>query len=425
MFWIVLATFIGLMILRVRVAFALFAATLVYFLLADIPLDLAVGRVIATTQSFPLLAIPLFILAGNLMNETGMTQRLFRFAEVLLGRIPGGLGHVVVAVGMIMAGTSGSAIADAAALSRVAIFEMERLGYPRAFSASICAFAGTMGPLIPPSIMFIVYGWLANVSITKLFVAGAIPGILVGLFMFVTIYLVSRRKRYGVVREHPTAREFRGAFTEAIWAMVMPVVILGGIVIGAFTATEAAAVAVGYALLVGTLVYRTIHLRQVVSAVQETVRTSMSIMFVVAAAYPFGWILTAEQVPQALLEAATAMSASPAVVLLIVNIVLLLLGMVMESTSILLIIVPTLVPLMKALGVDLVQFGVIVTANLLLGTITPPFGVLMFTTCAIGKVSTLDFQRHSVPFYIAFLVLLVLVTYVPAVSLWLPGMMFR
>ncbi|MFC7397304.1 TRAP transporter large permease [Chelatococcus sp. GCM10030263] len=424
MFWIVLAVFIGLMLLRVRVAFALLAASLVYFVLAGVPLDIVASRIIATTQSFPLLAIPLFILAGNLMNATGMTNRLFRFAELLLGRIPGALGHVVVSVGMVMAGTSGSAIADAAALSRVAIPEMERLGYPRAFSASICAFAATMGPLIPPSIMFIVYGWLANVSINRLFVAGAIPGILVGVFMFVTIYIISRRNSYGVVAKRATSQEVWQSFLDAVWAMVMPVVILGGIVIGAFTATEAAAVAVGYALLVGLLVYRSLNLPIMVGAVQETVRTSMSIMFVVAAAYPFGWILTAEQVPLALLDAATALSVSPAVVLLVVNLVLLLLGMVMESTSILLIVVPALVPLMKALGVDLVHFGVMVTANLLLGTITPPFGILMFTTCAIGKVSTVAFQKASVPFYIAFLLLLLLVTYVPAVSLWLPSVIF-
>jgi tripartite ATP-independent transporter DctM subunit len=424
-FLFILAIFIALMVLRVRLAFVLLAASLVYFLMADIPLDLVAARVIAPTQSFPLLAIPLFILAGNLMNETGMTMRLFRFAEGMLGRIPGGLGHVVVAVGMVMAGTSGSAIADAAALSRVAIAEMERLGYPRAFSAAICAFAATMGPLIPPSIMFIIYGWLANVSINKLFLAGAIPGVLVGVFMFITIYLIARRKKFGVIQARPSAREFAMAFKEAVWAIAMPVVILGGIVIGAFTATEAAAVAVGYALLIGTFVYRTVRIPQIVAALQETVRTSTAIMFVVAAAYPFGWIMTAEQVPHALLELATSVSTTPWVVLLMVNLVLLLLGMVMESTAILLIVVPVLVPLMKVIGVDLVHFGVIVTANLLLGTITPPFGVVMFTTCAIGKVSVIDFQKWSVPFYVAFLLLLGLVTYIPAVSLWLPAVVFR
>jgi len=424
MFLLVLAIFIVLIVLRVRLAFALLVASIVYFTAVGIPLDLVAQRVIATTQSFPLLAIPLFILAGNLMNETGMTMRLFRLAEVLLGRIHGGLGHVVVAVGMIMAGTSGSAIADAAALSRVAIDEMERLGYPRAFSASICAFAATMGPLIPPSIMFIVYGWLANVSINKLFLAGAIPGALVGVFLFVTIYVIAKRRNFPVVQKRPTARDVIKAFKEAVWAAAMPIVILGGIVIGAFTATEAAAVAVGYALLVGTLVFRTLKLPQIIAALQETVRTATAIMFVVAAAYPFGWIITAEQVPQELLRAATSITSSPWVVLLIVNIVLFLLGMVMESTAILLIVVPALVPLMTAMGVDLVHFGVIVTANLLLGTITPPFGILMFTTCAVGKVSVLEFQKASIPFYAAFVLLIILVTYVPSISLWLPSVLF-
>lgn len=423
MFLLVIAIFIVLIVLRVRLAFALLLASIVYFIVAGIPLDLVAQRVVATTQSFPLLAIPLFILAGNLMNATGMTMRLFRLAEVLLGRVHGGLGHVVVAVGMIMAGTSGSAIADAAALSRVAIDEMERLGYPRAFSASICAFAATMGPLIPPSIMFIVYGWLANVSINKLFLAGAIPGVLVGVFLFVTIYVIAKRRNFRVAQERPTVRDIVSAFKEAIWAAAMPVVILGGIVIGAFTATEAAAVAVGYALLVGVLIFRTIRLPHIIVAIQETVRTATSIMFVVAAAYPFGWIITAEQVPQHLLEAATSVTSSPLVVLMIVNLVLFLLGMVMESTAILLIVVPALVPLMTAMGIDLVHFGVIVTANLLLGTITPPFGILMFTTCAVSRVKVLDFQRASIPFYAAFVVLIILITYIPWLSLWLPSVL--
>nr|WP_232372677.1 TRAP transporter large permease [Acuticoccus mangrovi] len=421
----ILALFIVLILIRIRLAFALLAVSMLYFWQVGMPLDIAAARVIATTQSFPLLAIPLFILAGNLMNRTGMTGRLFRFASVVLGRVPGGLGHVVVAVGMLMAGTSGAAIADAAALAHVSIDEMERRGYPRPFAAAICAFAATMGPLIPPSIMFIIFGWLASVSVNRLFIAGAIPGLCVGLFMVVTIFIIAKRKRFGVVDERPTFGEFVRALLSAVWAMLMPVVVLGGIIIGAFTATEAAAIAVAYALIVGAVIYRALTWRGLGSALKETVVTSMSVMFVVAASYPFGWILTAEQVPQSILEAATAISTNPFLILLLVNVVLLLLGMVMESTAVLLIVVPVLLPLMKAIGVDPVHFGVIVTANLLLGTITPPFGILMFTTCAIGKVSTLDFQRASIPFYVAFLILLALVTYVPAVSLWLPSVVLN
>ena len=421
MFGLILALFIILILIRIRLAFALLAVSMLYFWQIGMPLDIAAARVIATTQSFPLLAIPLFILAGNLMNRTGMTERLFHFASLVLGRVPGGLGHVVVAVGMLMAGTSGAAIADAAALARVSIDEMERRGYPRPFAAAICAFAATMGPLIPPSIMFILYGWLASVSVNRLFIAGAIPGVCVGLFMVVTIFIIARRNNFGVAEERPTFAEFARAFLSAIWAMLMPVVVLGGIIIGAFTATEAAAIAVAYALLVGTLIYRALSWQSMLAALKETVVTAMSVMFVVAASYPFGWILTAEQVPQSILEAGTSLFSDPLLILLLVNIVLLLLGMVMESTAVLLIVVPALLPLMQAIGVDPIHFGVIVTANLLLGTITPPFGILMFTTCAIGKVSTLDFQRASIPFYIAFLILLTLVTYVPAVSLWLPS----
>nr|WP_255720619.1 TRAP transporter large permease [Acuticoccus kalidii] len=421
----ILALFVLLILIRIRLAFALLAVSMIYFWQVGMPLDIAAARVVATTQSFPLLAIPLFILAGNLMNRTGMTERLFRFASVVLGRVPGGLGHVVVAVGMLMAGTSGAAIADAAALARVSIDEMERRGYPRPFAAAICAFSATMGPLIPPSIMFIVYGWLASVSVNRLFIAGAIPGVCVGLFMVVTIFIIAKRKTFGVMEEKPTRQEVVRAFMAAIWAMLMPVVVLGGIIIGAFTATEAAAIAVAYALVVGVVIYRGLTWDGLIGALKETVVTAVSVMFVVAASYPFGWILTAERVPQSILEAATVISSDPLLILLLVNIVLLLLGMVMESTAVLLIVVPVLLPLMHAIGVDPIHFGVIVTANLLLGTITPPFGILMFTTCAIGKVSTLDFQRASIPFYIAFLLLLALVTYVPAISLWLPSVVLN
>ncbi|MEC5293249.1 TRAP transporter large permease [Aurantimonas sp. C2-6-R+9] len=425
MFGVILLVFTVLMLLRVRLAFALLAVSLLYFWLVGMPLDIAAARVIATTQSFPLLAIPLFILAGNLMNQTGMTGRLFRFAEVLLGRVPGGLGHVVVCVGMLMAGTSGAAIADAAALARVSIDEMEKAGYPRPFAAAICAFAATMGPLIPPSIMFIIYGWLASESINRLFIAGAVPGLCVGLFMVLTIFIVARRNRFGIASKRPTAREFASAFGGAVWAMLMPVVVLGGIIIGAFTATEAAAIAVFYALAIGALVYRQLDLKGLLGALKETVVTAMSVMFIVAASYPFGWILTAEQVPQSILEVANQFAARPWLILLIVNLLLIGLGMVMESTAILLIVVPMLLPLMKAIGVDPAHFGVIVTANLLLGTITPPFGILMFTTCAVGKVTTLDFQKAAIPFYVAFLLLLAFVTYVPAVSLWLPSVLLN
>lgn len=417
---ILLATLILLLVLRVRVAFALLLASLSYSVFVGIPLPIIATRILASSQSFPLLAIPLFIFAGNLMAQTGMTQRLFRFAEVIFGRMHGGLGQVVVAVGMVLSGTSGSAIADAAALSRIAIPEMERLGYPRGFSTSICAFAATMGPLIPPSIMFIIFGWLSGTSINSLFIAGAIPGLLVGVFMFVVIYIIARRNGYGVQNTRPSINKIIRTFAESIWAIAMPIIVLGGIVIGAFTATEAAAIAVAYAAIVGLSIYRTLGSRELVESIQETVKTTASIMLVIAAAYPFAWILTAEQVPQELLGIVTSWSLTPALVLLLINIILIFFGMLMETTSILLIVIPTLLPIVQALGVDPVHFGVIVTANLLLGAITPPFGVLMFVTCAIGKISTLEFQRQSIPFYIAYFILLMLITYIPAISLWLP-----
>lgn len=423
MFGWILLLLIVLIVLRVRLAFALLLVSLVYFWFADIPNQIIPSRIMAATQSFPLLAIPLFILAGNLMNKTGMTERLFRFSTAALRSVPGGLGHVVVVVGMLMAGTSGAAIADAAALARISVDEMEKNGYPRPLGSVICAFAATMGPLIPPSIMFIIFSWLAGVSVNRLFIAGAIPGLLVGVFMMITILILLRNKQTGDAPVRTTLAEILTTGRAAFWPIIMPVVVLGGIIAGIFTATEAAAIAVVYALLVGGVIFRKLNATLVWEALHETVVTSSAIMLIVAASYPFGWILSAEQVPQGVLAYTTGISENPIVLLLIVNLMLLLLGMIMETTAVLLIVVPMLLPLMASIGVDPIQFGVIVSANLLLGTITPPFGILMFTVCSITNVSTVAFQKAAIPFYIAFLLLIGLVTYVPAVSLWLPSVL--
>lgn len=420
----ILLLFLLLTLLNLPIAVVLALCSGLYFVSAGIPPQMVAQRMLAATQSFPLLAVPLFILSGSLMNASGMTRHLFALARRLVGRLPGALGHIVVVTGMIMAGTSGSAIADTAAITQVAVPEMEKAGYPRAFAASISAFAGTIGPIIPPSIMFVIYGWLADVSVGKLFLGGAIPGILLGFFLMVAISITAVRRHFGRVAKEaevaPALEGKEGGLAKGVVAALMPLLVLGGIVAGIFTPTEAAAVAVAYALVVGVFVYRSLSWRSLLEATRESVLSTAAIMFVVAASYAFGYALILSEAPATLLDVFTSITQNRLVFLAMVNLALLILGCFMESTAIMLITVPLLLPLLETFQVDPVHFGVMMTVNLLIGTITPPFGVLMFTACGIAHCSTYEFQRESLPFYAAMLVALIVVTYWPNLTLWLP-----
>ncbi len=391
-------------------------------LLGDIPLEVIAQRFVTGVDSFPLLAVPFFILAGALMNTGGTTQRLVALANVLVGRFTGGLGHVTVVSNMIMAGMSGSAAADAAGTGSVLIPAMVRSGYSRAFSAALTAAASTIGPIIPPSIPFVVFGVLASVSIGRLFLGGAIPGVLMGLYLMVAVYLIAKRRGYARGRP-PTGAEIKTAVWEAIPALMLPVIIIWGIVSGVVTPTEAAVLAVLYALFLGLFVYRELDWRALHRIFGEAALTTASVMFIVAAAALLAWVLTREQAGPALVRLVLSISTDPYIVLLVLNIILLILGCFLETLSLMILLVPVLMPLIKALGIDPVHFGVMFTLNLMIGLITPPVGMSMFIACRIAGIQITEFAREVWPFVAALVLVLLVVTYFPSVVLFLPNLL--
>jgi tripartite ATP-independent transporter DctM subunit len=370
-------------------------------------------------DSFPLLAIPFFMLAGSLMNEGGITRRLIRFARVMIGWVAGGLAYVNVVASMLFAGISGSAAAEAAAIGSVMIPAMRREQYDEEFAAALTAAASTMGPIIPPSIPMIIYGIIANVSIGALFLAGAIPGLLLGVSFMGLVWWYTRTRHYPA-GPRPTLGESLGAFKDALLALTMPGIILGGILGGVFTPTESSAVAAVYAFVLGVFVYREIHWSRLPALLAEAGLGTAIVMLVIGASELFGWILAAERVPTRLAEAMLAVSHNPLVVLLLVNVLLFILGIWLEPAPLLIVLVPVLAPLAAKVGIDPVHFGTVVVMNAVIGLITPPVGASLFVVCSVSKLSFDRVSRAVWPFVAVAVVTLLLVTYVPALSTWLP-----
>lgn len=391
-------------------------------LIDDIPYEVIAQRFVTGVDSFPLLAVPFFILAGALMNTGGTTDRLVKLANVMVGRFTGGLGHVTVVSNMIMAGMSGSAAADAAGTGSVLIPAMKRAGFSPSFSAALTAAASTIGPIIPPSIPFVVFGVLASVSIGRLFLGGAIPGLLMGLYLMAAVYVIAKRRGYA--RGTPPAKgEMRKALWEALPALALPAIIIWGIVGGVVTPTEAAVIAVLYALFLGTVVYRELTWKNLHAIFGEAAMTTASVMFIVAASALLAWVLTREQAGPALVSFVLSISRDPYVVLLVLNVILLILGCFLETLSLMILLVPVLMPLIKALGIDPVHFGVMFTLNLMIGLITPPVGMSMFIACRIANIQITEFAREIGPFVLVLVAVLLVVTYFPSVVLFLPNLL--
>jgi tripartite ATP-independent transporter DctM subunit len=339
---------------------------------ADVLLMLP-ARMYSGTTSFTLLAIPFFILAGNLMNTGGMTQRLIHFAQCLVGHIRGGLGHVTVVTNMIMAGMSGSAVADATGTGVVLIPAMEKAGYPRAFSAALVGAASTIGPIIPPSIPFVIFGSITGTSVGRLFLGGFLPGVLMGIFLMITVAILSKRRGYRR-EERASRQELLIAALQATPAWGAPIIIIGGILAGLFTPTEAAVAASLYALILGMLVYGEIRPADLPRILWETIQNTVQVMFIISTASIFGFLLVRQQVPMTLVEGLMSLTTTPWVVLLIINVILLILGCFMEAIAIMLLTIPVFMPLISRVGVDPVHFGVVLTLNLMIGLLTPPWG---------------------------------------------------
>ena len=379
-----------------------------------------IQRAYAATTSFPLLAIPFFILAGNLMNVGGTTERIFAVANLLVGRIRGGLAHVNVIGSMIFAGMSGSAVADAAGLGVIEIRAMIKEGYTPRYSATISAVSATIGPIIPPSIPFVIFGAMANVSVGALFLAGVVPGLLMGLGLMLAIAIEATRRNLPRSAGWPGLAQALRTLKGAAPALMLPPAILAVIFTGVATPTEAAVVAAAFAFLLGRFIYRELEMADFWETLWDTGRQTAQVMLIIAMAAPFSWVLIQQQVPNAILQSLMTLSKDPWVILLLVNLVLLILGMFLEAIAILIIAYPILAPVMAAIGIDPVHFGVIMVLNLMIGLVTPPVGLCLYVVSGIAKVPIAEVVRELAPYLLALIVVLMIVTYVPAVSTWLP-----
>ena len=422
---IIFIVFFSLLLIRVPVAFCLITATVVGIWLSPLPMSL---MMVPTTMwqgvnSFVLLAIPFFILMGNLALASGITARLVEFAGAFVGHIRGGLAHVSVIVNMIMAGMSGSDLADAAATGSLLIPGMRKAGYPAAYAASIIAGAATIGPLVPPSVSFIIFAAATDTSVGRLFLGGATPGIMLGLLLMVQAYFVARRRKYPREAKRGYADRVKATFI-SIPALTIPVIVLGSILTGIATPTEAAVVGVIAVILAGTVLYRTLTLQSSIDAAVKAARTAASILFIIASAAAFGRVLTVYGVAADLVNWVTSVTNSPLAFLLVVNVLYLGLGCIIDTIPILLVVVPLLMPTVNALGIDPIHFGVVTVFNLLIGLITPPYGLTMFLMCRMAGISFLEFWKYCWPIFGALVVALMITTAFPVIVTWLPNLVF-
>jgi C4-dicarboxylate transporter DctM subunit len=415
---------LGLLALNVPVAVTFgIAGALFLVLLTDVPLTLIPQQMFGGTDSTVLQAVPFFLLAGALMDKGGISRRLINFANVLVGWITGGLAMVSVVASMFFAGISGSAAADSAAVGSVMIPAMARKGYAKDFAAALIACAGTIGTMIPPSIPMIIYGVTTGTSIGGLFIAGVVPGVLMGLALMAHAYAVSRRRGYSGLAL-PSAREAWVAFREALLTLLMPVIVVGGILGGIFTPTEAAAIAVFYSLVLGGLVYRELRWSSLPEILVQTGLSTGIVMFLIATSTAYGWILARQGIPLALANSFTGVTENPWVFLLLVNLLLLVVGTVMETVPAIIIFAPVLLPLAKRLDVDPVFFGVLMVVNLSIGLASPPSGATLFVSTAIANESLDRVCRAVWPLFFSMVGILVLITLVPPLAMWLPRVVY-
>lgn len=414
--------FILLLCIGVPIAFVLGLVSLSHILVTGETgfLLMIPARMFGGIDNFALLAIPAFILAGELMNAGSITDRLVSFSNMIVGRLRGGMGYANVVVSMFLAGCTGAATSEAAAVGSVMIPAMKKAGYDRDFAAGLTSTASTMGPIIPPSMPFIVYGVVGGVSIGGLFFAGVIPGLMVGIALMAVVFILAKHRKYPLCEEKYTIRQFLLVSIDALVSLSVPVIILGGIMSGICTPTEASAIAAFTALLITGVIYRELSLKAFYKILLKTGVTSAVILLIVGTANIFGWVLAANNVPQKLVEILLHITTNKYILLLMINIFLLITGTFMESLASIVIMVPILSPVIRDLGIDPLHFGVIYVLNVVIGLNTPPVGVCLYVTSAVGKISLERLVRAIIPFFLAMLTILFLVTYIPSLSTWLP-----
>lgn len=374
------------------------------------------------TNSFTLLAIPLFLLAAKLMNTGGITKKLFAFCMKVVGWMPGGLGHVNILSSVIFAGMSGTAVSDAGGLGAIEIKAMNENGFDNDFSCCVTAASSTLGPIIPPSIPLVVYATVSGASVGALFMAGIVPGIVMALIMMGVVTIFALKRHYPRT-PFPTPRDFLHALKEGFLPLMAPFILLVGIYGGVFTPTESAAIVVLYSLFLDIVVYRELTLKKFISLLKETVRDSLTIALIIAGATFFGYVATRAKIPQMILTAMTSVVSSKFMLLIIINIFLLIIGCFLETASAITIVVPLILPLLSAYDINLTQFGIVMVLNLMIGLLTPPFGLVLFVISKIGNISVGRFSKALVPWLGALIAALLLVTFVPALSLWFPTLL--
>jgi len=386
---------------------------------SNIPYDMLAQRMLYGLNNFTLLAIPIFILTGKILNEAGITDKIFDVARSAVGHLTGGIGHVNVLASMLFAGMSGSAVADAGGLGFLEYKAMIDEGYPESFSAGITASSATIGPIIPPSIPIIVYGAMSGVSIGNLFVAAIVPGVLMGISLMLLVYIISKKKKFKK-RGQASLKEFFIALKNGFLPLMTPVIIIGGIFSGYFTATEAAGASLLYALIISFLVYKSLTLKKLIETIKETMIDSAILLFIIAAASAFSWVLARYQVSMELSTYIQSVITSKVTLLIVLNIFLLIIGGFIDSVPALMLLTPTLVPLIQMYGIHPLHFGIIMVLNLMIGLITPPLGTVLYTTHQVTKVSLEDIIKGVAPFYIPLVIVLILVTFVPEIVMYIP-----
>ena len=418
--FLVVLAFLVLFMLGFPVVLAIGLPSIAYLLLNDLPLQMMAQRTLYALDSFPLVAVPVFLFVGSLMNSAGISKHIYRFADTAVGRLPGGLAQVNIFGSLVFAGMSGSALADIGGIGRIEIDAMKSKGFNPAFASAVTSSSAIVGPIFPPSIPLILYGTVTGVSVIQLLLGGILPALLcVAALMLMTAWL-SVRRGYPRAERWPGWARLWADMLPALPALMAPIILIGGMLLGWFTPTEIAAVTVVYALLISSLFYRELTWAKLISAALETLRASSAILLIVAVAALFGWVLSVEQVPQAMTKVMLSISTEPWVLLLLVNVLLLVVGMFLDSTTAILVIAPIIAKPLMAAGVDPVHLGMVVIFNLMIGLLTPPMGLALFLVADIAKVRMQDVLREMLPFYVPLVATLLLITFVPAITLWLP-----
>lgn len=422
MIFLMIIAFFVFIVLGLPIAFSMGISASIYILINDIPLPIIAQKFFTNTQSFPFLAVPFFILAGNLMVQSGLSRRLIKFVNSIFGRLPGGLGVVSCIVSMVMAGVSGSSVADAASTGSILIPEMKRTGYSSSFSAAVNAASSVVGIIIPPSSTMIIIAWMTNLSIIRMFFAGAIPGLLIGTGFTILTIIISKRRNFP--REPKVSfKEFFISLLATIWILILPVFLLGSLLFGIATVTEIAAVSAIYALIIGVFVYKSLNWEGLKKAMIDSAKGTTIVMILVCCANIFTWVIISEGVPKMIGNALLSLGLPNSLLLFIMLIILFISGMLMDNIANIMIFLPIYMPIVLEMGMDPIHFCIVLLISLALGLFTPPVGATLFISCHIAKIGIDEVYMDLIPYFIVSASIVILVAFIPALSLWLPNLL--